>query len=103
MIWGWVKQHKRWHICCYKKEAGRLDKPALVVLPTSLIFNWKQEAARFAPDLKVLSLHGKERAPEFARILEHDVVLTTYPLLWRDEELLSQHEYHMLILTRRKR
>ena len=81
-----------------EKEAGRLDKPALVVLPTSLIFNWKQEAARFAPDLKVLSLHGKERAPEFARILEHDVVLTTYPLLWRDEELLSQHEYHMLIL-----
>jgi hypothetical protein len=32
-----------------EKEAGRLDKPALVILPTSLIFNWKNEAARFAP------------------------------------------------------
>jgi hypothetical protein len=50
-----------------EKEAGRLDKPALIVLPTSLIFNWKNEAARFAPDLKVLSLHGPERKSRFDR------------------------------------
>ena len=37
-----------------EKHAGRLDRPALVVLPTSLIFNWKREAERFAPDLRVL-------------------------------------------------
>jgi SNF2 family DNA or RNA helicase len=49
-----------------EKEAGRLDRPALVVLPTSLIFNWKHEAARFAPGLRVLSLHGKERHALFA-------------------------------------
>ena len=81
-----------------EKEAGRLDKPALVVLPTSLIFNWKQEAARFAPGLRVLSLHGKERHAQFERIAEHDVALTTYPLLWRDHEALEKQEYHMLIL-----
>ncbi len=81
-----------------EKEAGRLDKPALVVLPTSLIFNWKHEAARFAPGLKVLSLHGKERHGLFERIAEHDVALTTYPLLWRDHEALEKQDYHMLIL-----
>ena len=81
-----------------EKETGRLDKPALVILPTSLIFNWKNEAARFAPDLKVLSLHGPERKSRFAEIPEHDVVLTTYPLLWRDAEDLMQHSYHLLIL-----
>ncbi len=81
-----------------EKEAGRLDRPALVVLPTSLIFNWKHEAARFAPDLRILSLHGKDRAENFSRILEYDVVLTTYPLLWRDEEAITAHEYHLLIL-----
>jgi superfamily II DNA or RNA helicase len=81
-----------------EKEAGRLCKPALVVLPTSLIFNWKNEAARFAPDLRVLSLHGQERKTLFARIPEHDVVLTTYPLLWRDGEMLQGYSYHFLIL-----
>jgi superfamily II DNA or RNA helicase len=81
-----------------EKEAGRLNRPALIVMPTSLIFNWKHEAARFTPDLKVLSLHGKDRAENFPHILEYDVVLTTYPLLWRDEEIIAAHEYHLLIL-----
>ena len=81
-----------------EKQSGRMDRPTLVVLPTSLIFNWKREAERFAPDLKLLSLHGKQRAGHFAAIPHYDVILTTYPLLWRDEEMLSQYEYHLLIL-----
>jgi superfamily II DNA or RNA helicase len=81
-----------------EKEAGRMDRPCLVILPTSLIFNWKREAERFAPSLRVLSLHGKERAERFDQIAEHDIVLTTYPLLWRDEEILAKQEYHLLIL-----
>jgi len=81
-----------------EKRAGRLDKPALVVLPTSLVFNWQQEAARHAPALRVLSLRGSGRLAEFERIPDHDVCLTTYPLLWRDREALAAHEYHYLIL-----
>ncbi|MDR1888413.1 MAG: DEAD/DEAH box helicase [Zoogloeaceae bacterium] len=81
-----------------EKEAGRLTHPALVVLPTSLVFNWKNEAARFAPDLKILSLHGQARRERFYAIPEHDVVLTTYPLLWRDGEQLRAYEYYMLVL-----
>ncbi len=81
-----------------EKEAGRMDRPSLVVLPTSLIFNWKREAERFAPALRVLSLHGPERAARFDDIPAHDVILTTYPLLWRDEEALVGHDYHLLIL-----
>ena len=52
----------------------------------------------FAPALSVLSLHGPERKARFAEIPEHDVVLTTYPLLWRDADELMQHSYHLLIL-----
>jgi len=81
-----------------EKEAGRLDRPALIVLPTSLVFNWKVEAARFAPSLSILSLHGAERKSRFAQIPQHDVVLTTYPLLWRDAHALTQYRYHLLIL-----
>ena len=81
-----------------EKEAGRLDRPALIVLPTSLIFNWKQEVERFAPGLSVLSLQGKARREAFAEINHHDLVLTTYPLLWRDADELAKHEYSFLIL-----
>ena len=81
-----------------EKEAGRLDAPALVVAPTSLMPNWQAEAARFAPGLRVLLLHGKERAASFEAIGQADLVLTTYALLGRDEDMLRQHRYHLLIL-----
>jgi superfamily II DNA or RNA helicase len=81
-----------------EKDAGRLDAPALVVAPTSLMGNWQAEAARFAPGLRVLLLHGKERAAQFDGIGAVDLVLTTYPLLARDELALRKHRYHLLIL-----
>jgi superfamily II DNA or RNA helicase len=81
-----------------EKEAGRLTSPALVIAPTSLMTNWFEEAARFAPSLKVLLLQGKERMDLFDQIDGADVVLTTYALLPRDEEELRKHHYHLVIL-----
>ncbi|MDR0996364.1 MAG: DEAD/DEAH box helicase, partial [Zoogloeaceae bacterium] len=81
-----------------EKEAGRLTKPALVVLPTSLLFNWQSEAARFAPDLRIVSLHGQDRKARFADLAACDVALTTYPLLWRDAAELKAREYSFLVL-----
>jgi superfamily II DNA or RNA helicase len=81
-----------------EQQAGRLDRPALVVLPTSLIFNWQAEAKRMAPSLRLLTLQGPDRAKDFARMPEHDVVLTTYPLLWRDIDALAAQPFHLLIL-----
>jgi superfamily II DNA or RNA helicase len=81
-----------------EQQAGRLTDPALVVLPTSLIANWQAEAARIAPALRVLVLQGAARARDFARIADHDVVFTTYPLLWRDIDTLQARRWHLLIL-----
>lgn len=81
-----------------EKEAGRLKEPALIVAPTSLMSNWQDEAARFTPSLKVLLLQGKDRSRHFDRIKQSDIVLTTYALLPRDEEVLLNHEFHLLIL-----
>jgi superfamily II DNA or RNA helicase len=81
-----------------EKEAGRLDRPALIVLPTTLVHNWRDEAERFAPDLKVLVLNGPQRKERFELIAQHDLILTTYALLWRDHAVLAEHEYHLLIL-----
>jgi len=81
-----------------EKEAGRADRPSLVIAPTSLMFNWRHEAERFAPQLKVLVLHGPHRKSRFPDIADHDVIITTYPLLARDKSTLLAHDYHLLIL-----
>nr|WP_315464175.1 DEAD/DEAH box helicase [uncultured Rhodoferax sp.] len=81
-----------------EKQSGRLDRPVLVVLPTSLLFNWQAEAKRMAPDLRVLNLHGPDRAALFAGMAVHDLVLTTYPLLWRDIDVLAAQPFHLVIL-----
>jgi len=81
-----------------EKETGRADRPSLVVAPTSLMFNWRREAERFAPALKVLLLHGPDRGARFGAIPDYDLVLTTYPLLPRDLDALSAHAFHLLIL-----
>jgi SNF2 family DNA or RNA helicase len=81
-----------------EKENKRLDRPCLIVCPTSLIPNWQSEAEKFAPSLKVLALHGKDRAARFDRIDKSDVVLTTYPLLPRDSETFLPVEWHMIVL-----
>ena len=81
-----------------EKEKGRLNKPSLLIAPTSLMTNWVNEAEKFAPDLKLLVLHGSKRKEKFEKIEEADVVLSTYPLILRDKDTLLQHEYHYLIL-----
>jgi superfamily II DNA or RNA helicase len=81
-----------------EKEAGRLTNPALVIAPTSLMGNWQEEAARFAPGLRVLLLQGKDRLASFDQIDQVDLVLTTYALLPRDEEKLREHDFHLVIL-----
>ena len=81
-----------------EQAAGRLDLPALVVCPTSLVPNWQAEAARFAPSLRTLVLHGPHRAERFGSIGQHDLVITTYPLLARDQAVLTAHDWHLVVL-----
>lgn len=85
------------HLLC-EKQAGRLQAPALAVMPTSLIPNWMDEAARFTPQLKVLALHGAQRQNDFTRLTDYDLVLTTYALLPRDLEVLQPQRWSVLIL-----
>ncbi|MGZ8164689.1 MAG: DEAD/DEAH box helicase, partial [Methylobacter sp.] len=81
-----------------EKQQGRMTSPCLIIAPTSLMSNWRRETERFTPDLRVLTLQGTERKHLFDKIKEYDLILTTYPLLPRDEETLLEHEYHYLIL-----
>jgi SNF2 family DNA or RNA helicase len=60
--------------------------------------NWRDETARFAPSLKTLVLHGANRADRYDEIGDHDLILTTYPLLPRDRDRLLQFEFGLLVL-----
>ena len=60
--------------------------PSLVVCPTSLVFNWAAEAARFTPGLRVLVLHGPSRHARFDQLPRHDLIVTSYALLRRDTD-----------------
>ncbi len=83
---------------CLEKEAGRLHAPALIVAPTSLCFNWERELEKFAPHLRRLVLRGAGRHARYARIDEADVVITSYPILVRDEERFASRPWHLLVL-----
>jgi superfamily II DNA or RNA helicase len=83
-----------------RRAAGRGCRraPSLIVVPRSLLFNWRQEAARFAPALRVLEHAGGGRRREPERFAEHDVVLTTYGTLRRDIAHLKDVRFAWAIL-----
>ncbi len=81
-----------------EKSSGRLDRPCLIIAPTSLMSTWMNEAARFTPDLRVLKLQGLRRHAFFEKINDCDIVLSTYPLVVRDQGVLMRHQYHYVIL-----
>ena len=72
--------------------------PSLLIVPTSLVGNWRREAARFAPGLKLLVLHGPERKQSFGAIPHYHLVVTTYPLVRRDHEYLFAQQWELAIL-----
>ncbi len=68
------------------------SRPSLVVAPTSLVYNWQEEAEKFTPDLRVLVVAGQpgERQAALADLESVDLVITSYGLLKRDIELYEQ-------------
>ncbi len=81
-----------------KNERAFAKHKALVVVPATLMTNWSREIARFAPSPTVGLYHGAERSlPARAADLP-DVTITTYGLMRRDAEILSQHRWRLLVL-----
>ncbi len=80
------------------KDREELTKPTLVIMPTSLIGNWRDEIEKFAPNLKYLRLYGPDRAALFDEIESYDIILTTYALAQRDEEMYKSRSFLYIIL-----
>ncbi len=73
-------------------------RPALIVCPTSLVENWQEEAARFAPDLRVMPMSGAERHELWDELDRADVVVTSYALLRRDIDEYRERQFSCAIL-----
>ena len=80
----------------YEKEQGRMTKASLIIAPTSLMGNWFDEAARFAPELNVLIFHGACR--HRVNFDEYDLVISTYGLMQRDKLRFLDYNFYYLIL-----
>ena len=70
----------------------------LVVCPSSLVWNWKSEAAHFLPDLPVLVLDGPDREKRFADVVTSRLVITSYALLRRDIEYYKRMAFSAVVL-----
>ncbi|MDR5659942.1 DEAD/DEAH box helicase [Serpentinicella sp. ANB-PHB4] len=81
-----------------KQEKG--NTKALIVAPTSLVYNWISEVEKFTPDLKAVAVAGNKamRKDILDKIAHYDVVITSYPLIRRDIELYSSHDFDYCIL-----
>lgn len=81
-----------------EQESGRLDRPALIVVPTSLVSNWTSELTKFAPNLRVAVLHGIDRHERRNQLDGLHVVITTYTVLARDIAEMVEIPWHIVAL-----
>ena len=80
------------------KDDGKKAFKALIVAPTSVVTNWMRELDKFAPSLTHMIWHGGDRKERTDELEDADVVITSYALLRRDEELLAKLDLTYAIL-----
>ncbi len=84
-----------------RERAEGMDRPVLLICPTSVVGNWRKEAERFAPDLKVMIHHGqgRNRGEDFLQeVSRHALVISSYALAHRDLEMLNDVPWSGIIL-----
>ncbi|MEJ6980958.1 DEAD/DEAH box helicase [Pedobacter sp. P351] len=80
------------------KEEHSETSASLIIMPTSLIYNWAKEAEKFAPSLRILEHTGTFRSKDVTRFMEYDVVFTTYGITRVDIELMKTLYFNYVIL-----
>lgn len=87
-------------IAVTQHKAENKHIPSLVVCPTSLVYNWKEEFSKFNPKLKVLPIDGTplQRKKLIGEIERYDVLVTSYSLLQKDIEHYKNHNFGYIIL-----
>jgi len=76
----------------------RDDTTNLIIVPTTLLFNWENEIRKFAPKLKAHYHYGVQRVNNTTTFDNYDIVFTTYGILLRDIELLKDYKFNYIVL-----
>src|SRR5690606_4332829 len=76
----------------------KTSQTSLIIMPTSLIYNWLNEAEKFAPDLRILNHTGSNRSKCLEDFEQYDVVLSTYGTSRIDIDILNSFHFHYIIL-----
>lgn len=84
--------------CRLRPQDSLIAGPSLVVAPKSVIFNWKQEAAKFTPQLRILDHTGAGRIAKQEHFENYDLILTTYGTLRQDAVDFQNIEFDYVIL-----
>lgn len=79
-------------------QKNKSKKTNLIVVPTTLIFNWENEIAKFCPSIKAHYYHGIDRKKDHSVFKDFDVVITTYGTMVNDIETLKKHTFNYIIL-----
>ncbi|MEM6792731.1 MAG: DEAD/DEAH box helicase [Acidobacteriota bacterium] len=82
----------------HKTREATGGRPSLLIVPRSLMHNWRTESERFTPGLKIARYHGTERRAMLDEVDQHDVLITTYGTMRRDIQLLRKIDFHLLVL-----
>ena len=83
-----------------EKQEGNLKNKALIVCPTSLVYNWVMEFEKFSKDLRIVAVSGSkaEREILIENIDEYDVIITSYALIRRDFEYYEKMKFDICII-----
>jgi len=79
-------------------QIKKTNTPNLIVLPTTLIFNWRAEIEKFAPNFNVLYYHGANRNMQDKNFEDYHIIITTYGLVINDIEFFQKHFFNYIIL-----
>jgi superfamily II DNA or RNA helicase len=80
-----------------QKESGK-NQPSLLIMPTSLIYNWQLEAEKFVPTLQVLNYTGSSRKKDAGSFDDYDLIITSYGIIRQDIEFLQTVPFNYIIL-----
>lgn len=87
-------------IAITQSKLEKRDLPSLIVCPTSLVYNWKEEFHKFNPDLKIVVIDSipAQRRKLLKTVGDYDVVVTSYNLLQKDIEIYKELKFDYVIL-----